>query len=137
VNQKAQRLRNESGAVLVAGLLLTLALLMVIGTAVDIGNAFIIRRHLVALADQAALIGGQAIDLSTLHQGTLALDPQTAQAEALQSLAGTSSINATASATQTSVEVHVDQTVPTIFLRLVGLPRLHVAATATAAPRLP
>jgi uncharacterized membrane protein len=137
MNQTGQRLRNESGAVLIAGLILTLALLMIIGTAVDIGNAFIIRRHLVALADQAALTGSQAIDLPALHQGTLALDPQTAQANALQSLAGAPAINVTASATQTTVAVHIDQTVSTIFLRLVGLARLHVAATATAAPRLP
>jgi hypothetical protein len=137
MSEAARRLRNESGAVLVAGLLMTLALLMVIGTAVDIGNAFIIRRHLVALADQAALAGGQAIDLSALHQGTLALDPRTAQADALESLAGAPAINATASATQTSIDVHVDETVPTIFLRLVGLARLRVAATATAAPRSP
>jgi hypothetical protein len=137
MNETVRRLGNESGSVLVAGLLLTFALLMVIGTAVDIGNAFVIRRHLVALADQAALAGGQAIDLSALHQGTLMLDPQTARADALQSLAGTASIHATSAATLTSVEVHIDETVPTIFLRLVGLARLHVAASATATPRLP
>ncbi len=137
MSETARRLRNESGSVLVAGLLLTLALLMVIGAAVDIGNAFIVRRHLVALADQAALTGGQAIDLGALHQGTLVLDPQTAQADALQSLAGTTSIHAATSATPTSVEVRIDETVPTIFLRLVGVARFQVAATATAAPRLP
>jgi uncharacterized membrane protein len=137
MREPARSLRSESGSVLVAGLLLTIALLMVIGAAVDIGNAFIVRRHLVALADQAALTGGQAIDLGALHQGTLALDPRTAQAEALQSVAGTASIHATSAATSTSVEVHIDETVPTIFLRLVGLTHLHVAATATAAPQLP
>ena len=137
MNRQTNRFRNETGSVLVAGLLLTLALLMVIGAAVDIGNAFITHRRLVALADQAALAGGQAIDLSALHQGTLALDPQTAQADALQSLEGTPSIKATAAASPSSVDVHIDQTIPTIFLRLVGLSQLHVAATATAAPRLP
>ncbi len=49
-----QRIQDERGAVLVAGLLLTLALLIVIGAAVDIGRAFIERRELVSLADQAA-----------------------------------------------------------------------------------
>lgn len=137
MSSATQRLRNDSGAVLVAGLLLTVALLMIIGTAVDIGNAFIIRRHLVALADQAALTGSQAIDLDALHRDALALDPPTAQADALQALAGTGTITATASATPASVQVHVNQTVPTIFLRLVGLDRFRVAATATAAPQLP
>jgi uncharacterized membrane protein len=137
MNQTAQRSRNENGAVLVAGLLLPLALLMIIGTAVDIGNAFIVRRHLVALADQAALAGGQAIDLNALHQGALALDPTSAQSDAMQSLAGARSIDATSFATPGSVEVHVDQIIPTIFLRLVGLTQLHIEATATATPRTP
>ena len=78
-----QRLRDERGAVLVAGLLLALALLIVIGAAVDIGRAFIERRELVSLADQAALSGSQALDLEALHAGQLALDPSEAQATAL------------------------------------------------------
>jgi uncharacterized membrane protein len=63
MNRARQRVRDEHGAVLVAGLLLTLALLIVIGAAVDIGRAFIERRELVSLADGAALSGSQALDL--------------------------------------------------------------------------
>jgi hypothetical protein len=137
MSRLAQHLWNERGSFLVAGLLLTLALLMVVGAAVDIGNAFIIRRHLVALADQAALTGGQAIDLGALHQGRLELDPQAAQGDALEALAGAPLITARAAATPTSVQVHIVEPVPTIFLRLVGLAELHVEATASAAPRLP
>ena len=44
---------------LVSGLLLSVAVLMVIGCAVDIGHAFIVRRELVAAADDAALTGAQ------------------------------------------------------------------------------
>src|SRR5207247_5379727 len=77
-----QRLRDERGAVLVAGLLLALALLIVIGAAVDIGRAFIERRELVSLADQAALSGSQSVDLAALHAGRLVLDPSQAQASA-------------------------------------------------------
>src|SRR5262249_27058221 len=82
------RVSDERGAVLVAGLLLSLALLMVIGAGVDIGHAFIVRRELVSLADDAALTGSQALDLQALHQGRLALDPEQARAAALQALAG-------------------------------------------------
>ena len=39
------RLGDEDGAVLVAGLLLSLALMIVIGAGVDIGHAFIVRRE--------------------------------------------------------------------------------------------
>jgi leader peptidase (prepilin peptidase) / N-methyltransferase len=75
-----QRLQDERGAVLVAGLLLAVALLIVIGAAVDIGRAFIERRELVSLADEGALSGSQALDLDALHAGRLALDPSRAGA---------------------------------------------------------
>ena len=78
-----QRFQDEHGAVLVAGLLLAIALLIVIGAAVDIGRAFIERRELVSLADEAALSGSQALDLEALHAGRLALDPNEAHATAL------------------------------------------------------
>jgi len=77
-----QGIRDERGAVLVAGLLLTLALLIVLGAAVDIGRAFIERRELVSLADQAALSGSQSVDLAALHTGRLVLDPSEARASA-------------------------------------------------------
>ena len=49
---RMRMLGEERGAVLVTGILLSLALLMVIGVAVDVGNAFIIRRELVAATDR-------------------------------------------------------------------------------------
>jgi Flp pilus assembly protein TadG len=131
------RVRDERGAVLVAGLLLSLALLLVIGAGVDIGHAFLVRRQLVSLADDAALSGSQAVDLTALHQGRLALDPGQAQATALQTLAATRGLDAQATATATAVHVRVQRQVPTILLRLVGLSTLTVGAQATAAPREP
>lgn len=130
-------LGNECGAVLVSGLLLALALLMVIGVAVDIGNAFIVRRQLVAAADDAALSGSQALDLDALHQGRLALDPQAAQTSALTALTGDQGVQAQATATPASVSVRLERRFPTVLLRLVGLDSLTVSAQATAAPRAP
>jgi Flp pilus assembly protein TadG len=131
------RFGDERGAVLVAGLLLSLALLIVIGAGVDIGHAFIVRRELVSLADDAALTGSQALDLQALHQGRLALDPEQARAAALQALAGEPRLRGQANANTVAVQVEVQQQVPTILLRLVGLSTLTVAAQATAAPREP
>ena len=130
-------LGDECGAVLVSGLLLALALLMVIGVAVDIGNAFIVRRELVAAADDAALSGSQALDLDALHQGRLALDPQAAQDAALATLAGDQGVQAQATATPSAGSVHLERRFPTVLLRLVGLDSLTVSAQATAAPRAP
>ena len=64
----SKRLRSERGSVLIAGLLLSLALMMLLGAAVDIGHAFIVRRDLTAQADDAALAGSQALDLDALHR---------------------------------------------------------------------
>ena len=132
-----RRLREERGAVLVAGMLLCLALLIVIGAAVDIGRAFIERRELVSLADEAALSGSQALDLDAVHAGQLALDPGQAQATAVAVLAGEPGLQAQAAASPGSVRVEVSREIPTVLLRLVGLPTLTVKARATAEPRAP
>ena len=131
------RLGDERGDVLVAGLLLSLALLIVIGAGVDIGHAFIVRRELVSLADDAALTGSQALDLQALHQGRLALDPGQARAAALEALAGEPVTRGDATASASDVHVDVQRSVPTILLRLVGVSTLTVGAHATAAPREP
>jgi len=132
-----RRLSDERGAVLVAGLLLSLALLIVIGAAVDVGRAFIERRALVSLADQAALSGSQALDLEALHAGRLVLDPGEAQATAAAVLASEPDLQAQASASSAAVSVEVAREIPTVLLRLVGLPTLTVRARASAEPRAP
>jgi Flp pilus assembly protein TadG len=137
MSRARQRVRDERGAVLVAGLLLTLAVLIVIGAAVDIGRAFIERRELVSLADGAALSGSQTLDLDALHTGQLALDPSQAQATALAVLATEPQLRAQANASPASVSVEVEREIPTVLLRLVGLPTLTVKAQATAEPRAP
>ncbi len=131
------RLEDERGAVLVAGLLLSLALLIVIGAAVDVGRAFIERRELVSLADEAALSGSQALDLEALHAGQLVLDPSEARATALAVLASEPELQAEASSSPASVSVEVEREIPTVLLRLVGLSSLTVRARATAEPRAP
>jgi len=134
---RSQIIGQERGAVLISGLLLALALLILIGAAVDIGHAFIIRRQLVSLADDAALTGSQALDLAALHNGRLALDPAQAQSAALQTLAGEPGLQTRAQASSGAVEVEVKRQFPTVLLRLVGISTLTVAAQATAAPRAP
>ena len=130
-------LRSERGSVLVSGLLLTLAVLMILGAAVDVGHAVIVRRDLTSIADDAALAGAQQLDLNAIHQGRLALDPNQAQAAALSALTPDRGLTAQAEATDTLVHVHVSRTFPTVLLRLVGLNDLTVSADANATPRAP
>jgi Flp pilus assembly protein TadG len=131
------RLRTERGSVLITGLLLSLALLMIIGTAVDVGHAFIVRRELVSVADDAALSGSQAIDQDALHAGALKLNPEQARSAALRAAAIQPGQRARATATTANVSIEVRQRFPTVLLRLVGLDSLTVSAHATAQPQRP
>lgn len=132
-----RRLREERGSVLISGLLLSVALMMILGAAVDVGHAFIVRRELVSVADDAALSGSQAIDQNALHGGALELNPGQARAVALQAVGAEPGQSARASATTVTVTVEVRRRFPTILLRLVGLDTLSVAAHATAQPKRP
>jgi Flp pilus assembly protein TadG len=132
-----RRLASEQGSVLITGLLLSIALLLVIGFAVDIGHAFLVKRQLTSIADDAALSGSQAIDLPALHQGRLQLNPGPAHQEALRTIDANPSVTGQASANAATVTVTVTRRVPTILLALVGLKTLTLTAHATAAPRGP
>jgi Flp pilus assembly protein TadG len=131
------RLASERGSVLITGLLLSIALIMVIGAAVDIGHAFLVKRQLASIADDAALSGSQAINLQRLHEGQLQLNPTHAQTEAQRAIAASSSVTGQVNATAVSVTVIVTRRVPTILLGLVGLHTLTMTAHASAAPRAP
>jgi Flp pilus assembly protein TadG len=137
IHAARSRLHSERGSVLITGLLLSLALVMVIGAAVDIGHAFLVRRQLASIADDAALSGSQAIDLPELHAGHLALEPGRARSEALRTITANPSTSGQATATSNRVTVTVTRRVPTILLGLVGLRTLTISAHATAAPRGP
>jgi Flp pilus assembly protein TadG len=131
------RLGDERGSVLITGLLLSVALVMVIGLAVDIGHAFLVRRQLASIADDAALSGSQAINLPALHAGHLELNPGQARSDAMSAISANPSAHGQATATTENVTVTVKRTVPTILLGLVGIRTLSVSAHATAAPRAP
>lgn len=131
------RLVCERGSVLITGLLLSIALLMVIGFAVDVGHAFLVRRQLASIADDAALSASQAVDIPALHEGHLQLDPAQARTQALQSVYANPHVSGQATATQTGVTVTVRRRVSTILLGLVGLRTLTITAHASASPRGP
>jgi Flp pilus assembly protein TadG len=133
----AGRLSSERGSVLISGLLFSLALLLVMGAAVDIGRAFIVRRELATLADDAALTGSQALDLRAVHDGRLALNPAQARRAALRAIAGEPDVRGNTTARAETVTVTVHRRVPTVLLRLAGTADLEVSAQATATPRPP
>lgn len=131
------RLRSEEGAVLVAGLLLTVVMMLVIGFAVDLGRAFIARRDLASIADEAVLTGSQAVDLDALHEGRVVLDPALARADALRVVGAEPGVRGSATAGEETVSVTVTRRVRTILLPLAGVPTITVSAQSTARPQQP
>lgn len=132
-----RRLEDERGAVLVASLLLVLAMLLVIGLGVDMGRAFIERRELAALADDAALVGSQQLDTDALRDGRVALKPDEASAAAGGVIDSERGVGGRATADEESVTVTVRRRVPTILLGLADMEALTITAQATATPRAP
>jgi Flp pilus assembly protein TadG len=128
---------GERGSVLITGLFLTIILMVVIGAAVDLGHAFIVKRELASIADDAALTGSQALDQNALHQGTFQLDPNQARTAALDAITRLPGQSTRANATTSTITVRVNRRFPTLLLRLVGLDTLTVSAQASAAPRQP
>jgi Flp pilus assembly protein TadG len=110
---------------------------MTIGLAVDVGHAFLVRRQLASVADDAALSGSQAIDLPELHGGHLQLNPGQARSDAMSAISANPATSGSASATSETVTVTVSRRVPTILLGIVGIRSLKVSAHATAGPRAP
>lgn len=131
------RVADDRGAVLVTGLLLTIALLLVIGLAVDVGRAFIERRELASVADDAALVGSQRVDLDALRDGRVALDPDAARTAAADVLATKRGVRGGSSASAERVTVIARRRVGTILLGLAGIDELTISARATAAPQAP
>ena len=132
-----RRLASEQGSVAITGLLLALALVMLIGTGVDIAHAFIVRSDLTAIADSAALTGSEQLDVQAWRDGRLALDPRHAEQAADDELAANPQITGSATAEPSSITVQAHQRFPTLILRLVGIAQLTVTATATATPKQP
>jgi Flp pilus assembly protein TadG len=132
-----RRLRGERGSVAITGLLFALALIVLIGTGVDIAHAFIVRRDLTAIADDAALVGSQQLDMLAWRQGSLALNPLQAEQAAAAELAANPDIASSTQIVYGSITVQVQQRLPTMMLRLVGIANLTVSASATAAPKQP
>ena len=133
----AVALRNEYGAVAVAGVLLAGALIVLVGFGIDVAHAFVVRRDLTGIADQAALVGSQQLDIPLWRQGTLALDPETAEQVADTQLSASPDVTGAATAETGSVTVEASESFPTLILRLVGIPTLTVSATVTATPEQP
>ena len=118
-------------------MLLTWALALLIGAAVDVTHAFVVRAQLTASADAAALAGADQLDLAAWRDGRLALDPAAAKRAAQADIDGSSGAPGSVQTDASEVDVVLERRFPTFALRLVGVDQLVIRAEAIARPQTP
>lgn len=116
---------------------IALALMAVIGLAVDGGGAAAAHARAQHAAAEAARAGADELDLVYFRQtGIVRLNPAEASAAATAWLASTG-ITGSVSASTTEVTVTVTDEAPTQVLGIVGVGSISVTAASTATPRSP
>lgn len=128
---------DERGQVAVLVVGLALISFMVVGVALDGTRAFLHRRTLQNAADSAVLAAASEIDRPYLYgeAGYVRLSPSAAAASVEASLRGRGlTVTSAVRADESRVSVLLRSTVPTSFLRLLGIERLPVAVEAAARP---
>jgi len=131
--------RAESGQALVWVAVMLPLFLSVIGLSIDAGTVFDARRELQNVADSAARAGAMQIDQNTYRASsgaTVVLDPSAAHTAAAQYVQSQGAgFSVAIDVAPQRVVVQVSRSVPTSFLRLVGVGTVRISATAPAAPR--
>jgi Flp pilus assembly protein TadG len=136
------RIRHETGQVLVFTLVFMVVLVGMVGFAVDVGHAYLVQRQLQSGVDAAALAGAQelpdqaAVTNAATQYGPDSKNPPTAndnssttvEMRCVKSAPGCSATFNTFNA----VKVTSTSDVKTFFARVLGIDSLKVTATATA-----
>ena len=130
--------RDERGQITILVVGMVMIVFSVIGLTVDGTRAFLHRRTLQSAADAAALAGASELDRDRYYVSrgrAIQIDPDAARRAArrwldLRSLPAEAGISASAS----RVTVTLRSEISTLFLRLVGVTRVPVAAEAASAP---
>ena len=113
--------------------------LSAVGLTVDGGTVFDARRELQNTADGAARAGAMQIDQQVYRQSngtSVVLDQGSARATAAQYVSAQGpDFNGVISSDDQHVLVSVSRDIPTNFLRLAGIDKVHISATAPAEVR--
>ena len=127
------------GQVLIWVALMLPLFLSIIGLAIDGGIAFAERRELQNDADGAARAGAMQIDQEVYRSSggaTVVLDENAAHAAATTYLESQGiKSTATIDVQPGRIDVRLTRTMPTAFVRLVGISTMQMTATAEARPR--
>ncbi|MGX1266960.1 TadE/TadG family type IV pilus assembly protein [Streptomyces phaeoluteigriseus] len=131
---RSQGRRDDHGGVTVFVAVCVLALIGIIGVAVDGGSKMRATERADYIAGEAARAGGQAIDPADAISGTaIVVDPQNAQAAAqayLRSAGATGTVSV--SGDGKTLTVHITGAYDTKFLSVVGIGSLSVSGHGKA-----
>ncbi|MFD9338632.1 pilus assembly protein TadG-related protein [Streptomyces sp. NPDC060028] len=125
---------GDAGGIAIYTAIVTIALLGIIGLAIDGGGKLRATERADALAMEAARAAGQAIDPASAVNGVgIQVDPEAAQAAAQAYLARAGSQGSTSlSADRTQLTVTVRGAYATKFLSIVGVGSMEVTGHGTA-----
>ena len=108
-----------------------MAMIMLVGLAVDLGGRVLSRQHVANVAAQAARAGGQQLQASRAIRGRgVGTDPASAAAAARSYLAASDVVGTVQLRGSTAVIVHTSATYRTKFLSIIGIHRLPVTGSA-------
>ncbi|UQX04788.1 pilus assembly protein TadG-related protein [Streptomyces sp. RerS4] len=129
-----RRLKDDDGGIAIYTAIVTVALLGIIGLAIDGGGKLRATERADATAMEAARAAGQAIDPAAAINGqAVRVDPHAAQAAAQAYLARTGTQGSvTLSADQSLLTVTVHDAYTTKFLAIVGIPSMGVNGHGSA-----
>lgn len=129
-----ERVRGDEGGIAVYTAICTIALLGIIGLAIDGGGKLRATERADAVAMEAARAAGQAIDPASAVTGQgVRVDPEAAQAAAYAYLARAGAQGSVAlSGDRTQLTVTVNDAYPTKFLSVVGIGSMDVTGHGTA-----
>jgi Flp pilus assembly protein TadG len=123
--------RDESGVLTAYVAVLAVALLAIVGMAVDSGRALAAQGLAAGEAEQAARAGAGQLSLQGLRDGQVYVDPSAA-VKAAETYTLLSGHPGTATVSNGIVTVRVVVVVPTTILDIVGVKSITVSATASA-----
>ena len=133
---RVRLLTRERGQVIVWVAVMLPLFLSIIGLTIDGGLVFSARRELQNAADSAARAGAMQVDERAYRESggeRVVLDESSARRVAAEYLGGTGAgLDASVATESQRVVVEVSREVPTSFMRLAGISRVRISATAPA-----
>lgn len=128
-----RRAQAEDGSVSIWLATLSVAMVILVGLAVDLGGQVRAQQQLRAVAAQAARAGGERLNTAAAVRGATARTDTTRAARAARTVLSAAGVTGTVRVTDgTTIHVEARNTYRTLFLGIVGLDDLPVSGRGTA-----